>query len=255
MNLYCDALKFCIHDDAWLKSAFEDKNNLHEFTKNFTMNKTNQAICEYLYSKDITSVFKYKRKTMLTEQDLNFWFSQESEVAKINLIQKIKNKTNHYAEAVKYLLEDYCDQTRDNFDAKILPCPLSLTETIKPVRNFKVVISDDKNFAVEIMDTSLKVHDNNSYLNNLREYFEKRRTSKAFSRAYLSEEEIDDTTFNQLKSKLLYLKEIQIPSCAASLHENKYKILYRNNQSYVKEDKIQTLTDKNIKILHIEKVK
>lgn len=246
-NLYNDALKLCIHDDEWLQNAFNEKSNIIEFAKTFAYEEANRAANEFCYSNDVSSLLKHKKTKALTDQAVQFIFEQNSEDAKINLINKIRSRTYYNALAVKSLLEEYCENTRDIFNASILPHPESIHDTIKPIKKFGIQI-DDKNFVVNLNENSLNIFNRNEQFNQIRKYFKTRMFDKQLQKAFVN---LSETQYNQIKNQLNFYKEVKIPSTKASLNEGNTKIIFRKNQAFGVDDQIYTINGDSIKALGI----
>jgi hypothetical protein len=250
LALYNDALKLSLHDNEWISKAFENKQNIKELLKNVTKQDTLIATNEYIAKNDLGKIFKYKKIRSLDESTILYLFDQNAEQSKINLINQIKNKTTRNTNIIKNLIEEYSINTRDVFDAKILPFPDKIEDTVKPITKFKIQLTEQKFFALEIGENELLVEDSSDNFIQIQEYFQERKKKKRITRGYLTKEQITQTQVQNLLEKLNYLKEVEIPFNYA-LKQGDYKIVYREHQVAHLSDKDVTINDRNLRILHI----
>lgn len=247
-NLYHDALKTCIHDDDWLQKAFSDKENIVEFAKQFVKTQPEKVVNEFCYSKDISTLLKNKKTKVLSENELLFLFDQNSEDTKINLINSIKNKTAYFGQATASLLREYCENTRDFFDATIIPHPSKMSETVRPVKKFGIVIEENKSLIFQLHDKGAVVLSEGTQFINLKKYLKNRYISKELIHGYL---DLNENTFKQLSNKLNFYKEVEIPRFKISNQKAEYKVVLRKNQTFTLDENIMSISGKNLKVLAI----
>lgn len=253
-NLYHDALKTCIHDDDWLEKAFSDKVNMLEFAKPFIKNQPTKVINEFFYTKDISTIFKNKNNQVLEENQLLYLFNRNSEEAKIKLINDIKNKTSYYGQAIVGLLSEYCENTRDFFDATIIPHPSKMSETIRPIKKFGVVITENKSLIMELTDKGALVHNDGSHFFGLKKYLQNRFNSKELISGFVSRHDLSQESFNNITKKLNFYKEVEIPTCKISSKTSDYKIVLRKNKTFQSDENIMSLSGNNLRILAISRM-
>lgn len=253
-NLYHDALKTCIHDDDWLERAFSDKVNMLEFAKPLIKNQPNKVINEFFYTKDISTIIKNKKNQVLENNQLLYLLNPDSEDAKIKLINDIKNKTSYYGQAVVGLLSEYCENTRDFFDATVIPHPSKMSETIRPIKKFGVVITEDKSIIMELTDKGAIIHNEGSQFSNLKNYLQNRANSKELISGFISQNYLSKDHFNNIATKLNFYKETEIPTFRISNVPSDYKVVLRKNKTFQLEENIMSLTGNNLHILAISRM-
>ena len=235
MKEYVDALALSLHDDDWLDLAFNQHQNIVEFTKQFS-NKPEMAATVFLKNRDYTETIKYKTKS-IHENIFNFFMSPHSESVKLELMNNIKNKTKFIIDNVKSILEEYSDNTRHFFEAQINPFPENIFDTCKPINKFKITTEDDE-FLLKIAENKVLVEHNEE----IRNYFDQRNSSKEICRAY-SNENLDKQIRN-----LIFERTTSIPTNSLYKENGKYKVVFTKNQSIFTNNAHRTLDGSNFTV-------
>ena len=131
LSLYQEAMNLSLHDEVWFHNALRNRENLREITKSLTKEDCDIAVNRFTANKDIGEFLKFKKNEVVDEDTLNILLNTSSKESKSKIIQLISKKTENHAAIVSALLNEYCQQTRDIFDAKILAFLENIEEAFK----------------------------------------------------------------------------------------------------------------------------
>ena len=254
LEAYKDAMKISFHDSEWYSMARNNKENIFEAIKNITGDYTDIAVNEYLSTKDVGVIMRYKKNSYLDEQSLNLFFKPEKTESIRHLIRVIENKTEFNGAVVKNLLQEYCDITRDIFDGVITPFPETTEDTVKPIKKFKITINENKFFIVQLQGRKLVCPQNMENLLGFNEYFENRAKAKNICRGYISSKEISEAQVKYAQQQLTFVKECSIPVNQVKKQTDDYKVIYKESQVFHTPANDFTIDGKKLIISFIDKV-
>jgi hypothetical protein len=249
LSAYHDAMALSLHDDEWFSAALKNKENLYEITKHITKENTEVAVNKFLSSKNIGEILKYKKVSMIDETAMNILLDTKSIDSKKSIIDAISKKTEHNCAVTVSLLSEYCDKTRDLFDAQVTPFPENIEDTFAPIKKFKINVGEKH--LIVALETNRLVTDNTEHVNSINEYFLDRAKSKNICRGYFCLENEQEVA--NLRNRLLYFKEVKLPMAFANTKEGDYKVIYRENQICHLGTYDFTIDGGYLKVLHIEK--
>jgi len=252
LTLYHEAMDLSLHDEIWFQNALRNRDNLKEITKNLTREHCDIAVNKFAANKDVGEFLKYKKNEFVDTETLNILLNTSSHESKVNIIKTISKKTENNAAIVSALLKEYCDKTRDIFDAKILAFPENIEDAFAPIRKFKIQLDEQKYFIVFLNNKGLSSTNNHETIN---EYFEKRANSNNICRGYVDKKMISNQYMENAKNTLLYLKECKLPINVINKVSGDYKIVYKENQVCHLGNYDFTISSDDIKILNISEVK
>jgi len=234
---YNEALKISIHDDEWRNIALNQAENIEEYTKQFCKNYKEAALI-YLSKKDFSKIIEYKTQP-INENCMQFFMETSKEKNILDVIKNIKNKTNYMAENIAALLSEYSHQKRDLFEGELQPCPESFQETTKSIKKFKI-IKDNHEIKIKILNN--KIFTNSD---NLNQYFLERNESKFIGRAFCN------LKLEQQIQELIFFKTTSIPTNILEEEEQKYKIIFVENQAVKINNSYRTIDGSNFVVKHI----
>lgn len=247
---YNDAMKICIHDDDWLNLAFIQKENVIEVAKDICPNPTG-AVLKYLADNNIRHIINNKNTVGMDEKSLAFFFEQQAEQTKIDLIKLIQEKTKYFANIAANLLQEYSQNQRDFFEAQLTPFPEAITDTTKPINKFKIEINENAKFYIVLHDSQVYIASDNSHTNEIKNYFAKRNQNKNIIRGYLGEKELNEQSYHALRRNLAFVKETVCKTTVLYEKNNLYKCIFLENQVVKIEDEYKPLNGCSIKIKNI----
>lgn len=254
---YKDALFSSLRNEEWVNKAYNNETTMMEwFDPSYSLS-SRKAINEYKKTKDIASLIKAKNKLCFSEHAMDIIFNAGKAQTNKKLAEIIFKKTESYANNLKYLLFEFCENTGSHLNAQITPFPNDLDDTVKPISQFKIKLNDDKTIITSISEKSLDIIENNTEIKDIKGYFEERSKSKTIKKRYLTASQVSESQYKKVVRNLINLKEYEVPAnCCYLTSENcMYKILYRGNQSVSDQEKEISLTNANIKVLSITKLK
>lgn len=254
LETYKDAMKISFHDSEWYNIAKNNKENIFEAIKNITGDYTDVAVNEYLSTKDVGVIMKYKKHKLLDEHSLNLFFNPEKDDSIKHLINVIENKTEFNGAVVKNLLQEYCDITRDIFDGIITPFPETTEDTTKPIKKFKISINEQKYFIAHLNGRKLSCPQNMENMKAFNEYFENRAKAKNICRGYISSKDISETQVKYAQQQLNFVKECSIPVNQVKKQIDEYKVIYKESQVFHTPTNDFTIDGKKLIISFIDKV-
>jgi hypothetical protein len=252
LSLYQEAMNLSLHDEVWFHNALRNRENLREITKSLTKEDCDIAVNRFTANKDIGEFLKFKKNEVVDEDTLNILLNTSSKESKSKIIQLISKKTENHAAIVSALLNEYCQQTRDIFDAKILAFLENIEEAFAPIKKFKIELNESKFFLVMLDDKGITTTEEHQSIN---EYFSQRAKSNKICRGYVSKNMVPEKYIENAINKLLYVKECKLPVHFVQKNFGDYKIVYKENQVCHMGEYDFTISCNDIKILNISKVR
>lgn len=251
---YKDALFSSLLNEDWVYKAYNNEANIMSWFNASNPIVAKKAINEYKKTKDIASLIKAKNQACFSEQAIEMIFDAGKSKTNLKLAEMIFERTSMYANSVKYLLYEYCENTGEKITATITPFPQNIDETTRPISTFQIKQADNTLTHAELKEKTVKFTSEN---NNYQKYFEARRNSKAIKKRFLHYEQISEQHYKECVRNLINLKESTIPTakCFLTSENCSYKILYRGNQTYSDQSCEKTLMGNEIKVLSITKIK
>lgn len=252
LSLYHEAMNLSLHDEVWFHNALRNRENLREITKTLTKEDCDIAVNRFTANKDIGEFLKFKKNEIVDEDTLNILLNTNSKYSKTKIIQTISKKTENNAAIVSALLKEYCEQTRDIFDAKIIAFLENIEEAFAPLKKFKIELSESKFFLVMLDDKGIATTEEHQSIN---EYFNQRAISNKICRGYVSKNMIPESYIQNAKKNLLYMKECKLPIHFVQKNSGDYKIVYKENQVCHMGEYDFTISCNDIKICNISEVR
>jgi hypothetical protein len=254
---YKDALFSSLRNEEWVDKAYNNETTMMEWFDPTNSLSAKKAINEYKKTKDIASLIKAKNKLCFSEQAMEIIFNAGKAQTNKKLAEIIFKKTETYANNLKYLLYEFCENTGTHLTAQITPFPNDLDDTVKPISQFKIKLNDEKTIITSISEKGLDIIENDSKIKNITAYFEERCKCKTIKKRYLKADQISESQYKKVVRNLINLKEYEVPVnlCYLTSENCMYKILYRGNQSISDQEKEISLANTNLKVLSITKLK
>jgi hypothetical protein len=254
---YKDALFSSLRNEEWVEKAYNDESTMIEWFDPSHSLSARKAISEYKKTKDIASLIRIKNKLCYNEQAMEIIFNAGKSQTNKKLAEIIFSKTESYANNMKYLLYEFCENTGSHITCTLTPFPDNIDETVKPINKFKIKLQDDQSITATVADKGLSIIENNTDLKNIQEYFENRIKSKTIKKRYVAENQIAEAQYKIVVRNLINLKEYEVPTnfCHLTSENCMYKILYKGNQTVSDQQKEMSLSGGNIKVLSITKLK
>lgn len=254
LNDYREALFSSLLSEDWVYKAYNEETNIINWLNSSNPILAKKAITEYKRNKDIAALIKAKNQVCFSEQAIEMIFEAGQSKTNIKLVEMIFNKTSSNANAVKFLLYEFCENTGSKLDASIQPYPRNIDETTRPISIFQIKTQENTVTYAELKEKTLKIISDNPFFS---QYFETRKKSKDIKKRFLQTEQLSEKDYNKCVRDLINLKETEIPTnkCMLTSENCQYKILYRGNQTFSDQTCEKTLMGNNLKVLSITKIK